>query len=227
MTFVAYGWSFSTGTSCYTHWLTPNSSAGDAIPALHQCATPDMPCAARTEPQRVGADYAAARSQHPGGVNAVFVDGHVDFYCDNIDSCVWRALSTIAATGALGATAIAMMRHYITMSAMLGFCLLSCWGCSRATGRQALEGTVTLDGNPLAEGSIVFIPQAGTKSPTCGGNISQGRFSILPAGGASCGTFRVEITAARNTGRKVMNHQVGKLVERDRAVHSVRVQPPE
>lgn len=40
--------------------------------------------------------YAAvtARSYHPGGVNAVFMDGSVDFVSDAIDLSVWRSLGT-------------------------------------------------------------------------------------------------------------------------------------
>jgi hypothetical protein len=93
----------------------------------------------------------------------------------------------------------------------IGLLMLS--GCSRTAGRQALEGTVTLDGAPLTEGSILFRPQGDTKSPTCGGKISQGRFSIAPKGGAACGTFRVEITAVHSTGRKVTRPQDGKLID--------------
>jgi hypothetical protein len=96
---------------------------------------------------------------------------------------------------------------------VLSLCPLLLSGCSRSAGRQSLEGTVTLDGAPLADGSIVFMPQLGTKSPTCGGTIARGRFSISPAGGAACGTFRVEITAVRNTGKRVMNPKEGKLVD--------------
>jgi hypothetical protein len=59
----------------------------------------------------------------------------------------------------------------------------------------------------------VFLPKADTKSPTCGGTIAQGQFSIAPAGGAACGTFRVEITALRNTGRKATNPKDGKLID--------------
>jgi len=97
--------------------------------------------------------------------------------------------------------------------AVSGIGLLILLGCSRATGRQSLEGSVTLEGAPLTEGSIVFHPQAGTKSPTTGGTISQGRFSISPAGGAFAGTFRVEITAVRNIGRKVKDPVSGKLMD--------------
>jgi hypothetical protein len=103
-----------------------------------------------------------------------------------------------------------MMSHAIRGLAVLGFCLLMLLGCSRTAGRQSLEGTVTFDGAPLAEGSILFVPQDNTTSPTCGGKISQGRFSILPKDGAARGTFRVQITAVRNTGRKLTRPQDGQ-----------------
>jgi prepilin-type N-terminal cleavage/methylation domain-containing protein/prepilin-type processing-associated H-X9-DG protein len=38
----------------------------------------------------------AARSHHPGGVNASRCDGSVTFYSDNIDSFVWNALTSAA-----------------------------------------------------------------------------------------------------------------------------------
>ena len=50
-----------------------------------------MPCIALTEP---GTFHAVARSWHPGGVEAVFADGHVSFYGDTVDLVVWQALST-------------------------------------------------------------------------------------------------------------------------------------
>jgi hypothetical protein len=105
------------------------------------------------------------------------------------------------------------MKRAIGLLTALGLCLAMIGGCSRSTGRQAIEGTVTLDGTPLAEGSIVFLPQPGTKSPTCGGTVLQGHFSIAPAGGAACGTFRVEITAVRKTGKKVISPKDNQLVD--------------
>ena len=38
--------------------------------------------------------WAAARSEHAGGVNASLADGSVHFFNDNIDLQIWRALST-------------------------------------------------------------------------------------------------------------------------------------
>lgn len=84
------------GMSVYSHRLTPNSSAGDylwstwcQIGNMPEVGLPCDPAADRIH------NYVAARSHHPGGVNVVFVDGHVNFYSDLVDLDLWQALSTI------------------------------------------------------------------------------------------------------------------------------------
>jgi hypothetical protein len=76
-------------------------------------------------------------------------------------------------------------------------------GCGQTSDRQSLDGVVTLDGVPLAKGNVALRPLPGTKGPTAGGAIMEGKFSVAPEKGAFVGAFRVEITAARKTGRKV------------------------
>ena len=88
---------------------------------------------------------------------------------------------------------------------MGGICLLLLAGCSSSSERRALEGTVMLDGDPLAEGSITLRPLLGTPGPTAGGKITKGKFSISTNQSTFVGTFRVEITALRKTGGKVMD----------------------
>jgi hypothetical protein len=105
------------------------------------------------------------------------------------------------------------MTHQKTWLVVSAICLLALIGCSRSSGRQGIEGVVTLDGKPLETGSITFVPQPGTKGPTAGGTISQGRFAVSPAGGTFAGTFRVEITAARKTGRKVADPRLGEMID--------------
>jgi len=83
------------GTAAYTHFLTPNSSAGDAIRDVWCVDRPEANLPCNPQPERCN-NYAAARSHHPGGVNAVFADGHVVFFSDSIDSSVWQSLSTVA-----------------------------------------------------------------------------------------------------------------------------------
>ena len=85
----------------------------------------------------------------------------------------------------------------------LGCCVVMC-GCNH-DGRQSLEGTVTLDGQPLPAGDITFFPVPGTPGPTAGGKIVEGRFSISAEGGTMAGTFRVQITARRKTGKQVFD----------------------
>ena len=73
--------------------------------------------------------------------------------------------------------------------------------CGEPGDRQSLKGTVTFEDVPLTEGHIKFLPQRGTKGPTAGSKITAGQFSISPDGGTFTGTFRVEITAARQASR--------------------------
>jgi prepilin-type processing-associated H-X9-DG protein len=40
--------------------------------------------------------HAAARSKHPGGVNAALADGSVRFFADSVDQAAWRAMGTRA-----------------------------------------------------------------------------------------------------------------------------------
>jgi prepilin-type N-terminal cleavage/methylation domain-containing protein/prepilin-type processing-associated H-X9-DG protein len=85
------------GSAIYTHRLEPNSLDGDLIKGrgLSLCQKgPGMPCkSSRTSGYY--RDYAGARSNHAGGVNVVFADGHMLFVNDEIDIDVWRAASTI------------------------------------------------------------------------------------------------------------------------------------
>ena len=93
-------WSWAgMGACCYTHRNTPNSSVGDAMYAnfgqdVGCTAGPDMPCD-NTRGTRHDQFHAAARSGHPGGVNAVFADGHVIFASDTIDLVIWQRLAAI------------------------------------------------------------------------------------------------------------------------------------
>ena len=95
---------------------------------------------------------------------------------------------------------------------MLAGCLLLLAGC-RDGQRQASEGTVTLDGQPLSEGTITFLPQSGTAGPTAGGTITMGRFSVPAEKGTFSGAFRVEITAQRKTGRRINSDTAAGMVD--------------
>ena len=69
--------------------------------------------------------------------------------------------------------------------------------------RGGVRGTVRLDGEFIAEGSIVFAPTAGNSGPTAGATIQDGAYHIQVRKGPTVGANRIEIWAKRKTGRKV------------------------
>ena len=71
---------------------TPNTSVADVSPFV-----PPRPDPSDPPYTSVGSAYAhkAARSTHPGGVNAGYGDGSVRFVEDGISSNTWRAMGTI------------------------------------------------------------------------------------------------------------------------------------
>ena len=76
---------------------TPNTSLPDSFPAYSvycqngngNLPALNLPCTTATAEGNV---TAAARSQHPGGVNAVLADGSVQFFSENINADKWRSL---------------------------------------------------------------------------------------------------------------------------------------
>ena len=72
---------------------TPNSSAPDVMAAgwFQETGDPLMPAVAGTWQNQ----QAAARSRHPGGVNAMHCDGSVTFYGDEVSLAVWQGLGTM------------------------------------------------------------------------------------------------------------------------------------
>jgi hypothetical protein len=75
-----------------------------------------------------------------------------------------------------------------------------CSGSSDNLPREPISGTVTLDGQPLAGGTIEFTPSAGAAGPgegaSGGSPISGGKFSIERDKGLVPGKYRVVVHAA-------------------------------
>ncbi len=92
---------------------------------------------------------------------------------------------------------------FLSMFLLLGaICAAAFTGCG-GHARDPVHGTVTIDGQPLADGQIVFTPKPGTASPTAGATIKDGSYKVNTTNEKFLGAFRVEITASRPTGRQV------------------------
>jgi prepilin-type processing-associated H-X9-DG protein len=87
--FTWWGWGAAFETRA-----VPNPSDPDTMQGKDACVPtdPNPPCTAPS----TAANYfwAAARSRHPGGVNAAMCDGSVHFVTDSVDLATWRAASS-------------------------------------------------------------------------------------------------------------------------------------
>ncbi|MEM8734839.1 MAG: hypothetical protein AAGG44_11480 [Planctomycetota bacterium] len=74
-------------------------------------------------------------------------------------------------------------------------CLLCLAGCGSAGSfeRAAVSGSVSLDGKPLKDGVVRFVPKDGTPGPKLSVPVKDGRFAADRQDGPSVGSHRVEI----------------------------------
>ena len=86
---------------------------------------------------------------------------------------------------------------------------------SKSTTRTSIQGLVTVDGQPLESGTIIFKPVDGP-GPVAGSRIKNGAYSIPSERGPKPGEYRVEISSMRKTGKKVMdrvsNQQLDEVI---------------
>lgn len=76
-------------------------------------------------------------------------------------------------------------------------------GCSRSDSgvpRAAVTGVVTLDGRPLTNGMVRFVPTDGTKGPKTAVAVSVGMFSVDSEHGPVIGRHRIEIESTDDGG---------------------------
>jgi len=76
--------------------------------------------------------------------------------------------------------------------------LLTGSGCGKSGAR--LEGAVTLDGNPIAEGKVRFYPQGSDRQPPVTAPIKDGWYT---ASSVPLGKVLVRISATKKTGRMI------------------------
>jgi hypothetical protein len=86
--------------------------------------------------------------------------------------------------------------HSLLVSSLALICAV---GCGKPTGLEkvVVSGTVTLDGQPIPNGEIRFIPAPGTTGPVSGGPIKDGAYVAKGKGGVPLGEHLVEIKAYR------------------------------
>ncbi len=86
--------------------------------------------------------------------------------------------------------------------------MLTVAGCGD-DGSCPVSGTVTLDGQPVAMGSISFRPAKGTTGNTAGAAIVEGRYAVAAERGLPPGEYTVQVETYYKTGQKFNDPQKG------------------
>jgi hypothetical protein len=86
----------------------------------------------------------------------------------------------------------------IASTALLLSVVIGC-GSSDSLPRQAVSGTVAVEGKPLDSGLVTFLPDDAGVATQGGAAIVAGKFSIPREGGLVPGKYKVSITAAGDT----------------------------
>ena len=95
----------------------------------------------------------------------------------------------------------AVTRRAVMRLAVAGVLLAGCGRRSKLR-RLPVSGSVTFAGQPVDDGLIEFIPVDSTPGPSFGGLVKAGRYDVPAAqGGHEGGTYRVQITASRASGK--------------------------
>jgi hypothetical protein len=92
-------------------------------------------------------------------------------------------------------------------------------GCFKPS--PTVSGMVRWNGEPLAKGSIRFVPVDRTPGSDAGGTIKEGKYTIEK--GLTVGKYRVELKATKKTGKKARN----PVLPADMIDEEIELIPPE
>lgn len=115
-------------------------------------------------------------------------------------------MTAFSATGTLKSWYM-MPPNFLKISLTVALCgLASLTGCGGSTSgpqRASVHGTVKLDGVPIVQGTIGFVPTDPKGGPTSGGRIENGQYSVAADAGPVLGPQKVEIRSMKKTGKQI------------------------
>jgi len=113
-------------------------------------------------------------------------------------------------------TALRSARLKPLLAGLILILAASAWiaGCAKGSS-SSIHGKVTLDGEPVAAGDIVFLPVQSSSRKTAAA-IEQGTYALAPSDKLNPGSYRVEIRWSKATGRKVASADPGMQTEETR-----------
>lgn len=97
-----------------------------------------------------------------------------------------------------------VLRLSLSAALTISFAIFAGCGAKSGPQRSSVKGKISFDGQPVASGSIIFLPAQGVTGPSSGAEIRDGAYEIPEASGPVLGAHRVEITATRTEGTETV-----------------------
>jgi hypothetical protein len=101
----------------------------------------------------------------------------------------------------------------VVILALMCFALTGCG----SEGRAPVEGTVTLDSQPVDGGAITFVPEeykeGSIERAQVTADIKDGKYSLNGSHGLLPGKYRVVIHWSKKTGRQVADPDTGTMID--------------
>ena len=97
-----------------------------------------------------------------------------------------------------------MSKKQIQQSCLVLALLIFLIGGCGLFSSEAIHGNVALDGQPITQGSIAFIPTGSTRGASAGCHIVDGAYRLAANSPPLEGKYKVEIRSMLPTGRKIL-----------------------
>lgn len=104
------------------------------------------------------------------------------------------------------------MSTFRSLAALVLITLVAAFAGCNSDNRRAVSGEVSLDGEPVSGGSIVFLPATGDGSKGAA-EIVDGKYAIPSEQGLPPGNYRVEIRWSKPTGKQIPSGDPGMLMD--------------
>lgn len=85
------------------------------------------------------------------------------------------------------------LRRLVLCSCVACFGVAPILGCDTASERQAISGSVAVDGEPIVTGTILLLPDTGHRGPSASSSIIDGVYRFTTQNGPTAGPHRVVI----------------------------------
>ncbi len=114
----------------------------------------------------------------------------------------------------MSAMILSRFSKHATVALFLSLSCLVLSGCGSHKGGTAVEGSVTLDGQPVDGGTITFVPDDPLTKPVVA-DIKAGKYALDSSHGPTPGKNRIQINWKKKTGRQKPSNDPPNMIDEE------------